>query len=180
MVYIWLSAYALSILLANLFLDSFIPLPYFGLLSIGTIFFAAVFTLRDRLHQYSLKAVFLGITLALTITTIFSVLYDVPVRFVMASFVSILMSELADTMVFERLKHKSWSIKVMASNAISVPLDSLLFTVMAFFGVMTYNEMLQIIFADVLVKYGIATLIAWQPSFFKSFRFGRPAPQKAI
>ncbi|UTA49971.1 hypothetical protein MSS93_09110 [Deinococcus radiodurans] len=43
--------YALSILLANITLNKFIQLPVFGLLSVGTIFFAAVFTLRDRIHR---------------------------------------------------------------------------------------------------------------------------------
>ena len=57
-----IALYALSILLANLTLNTFIPLPVYGLLSVGTIFFAAVFTLRDRIHRAGgLNAVYIAI-----------------------------------------------------------------------------------------------------------------------
>ena len=55
MVVIWTALYVLAILLANLTLNHFITLPGgYGLLSIGTLFFGAVFTLRDRLHMFGL------------------------------------------------------------------------------------------------------------------------------
>jgi uncharacterized PurR-regulated membrane protein YhhQ (DUF165 family) len=169
--YVWLSAYALSILLANVFLDWFIPLPFYGLLSLGTIFFAAVFTVRDKLHKYGLKIVFLGIFSALLITSTYSIYYTVPYQFIIASFLSILISELVDTVIFERLKTHSWTIKVLSSNALSVPIDSILFTLLAFTGVMSYPEMIEIIYADIIIKFTIAALIAalivWKPTCTK-------------
>ena len=155
--------YALSILLANLFLNQFIKLPGFGLLSVGTIFFAAVFTLRDRIHREGgLNTVYLAITLALLVNTVAALLLDTPLRFVGASFVAILMGELADTGVYQRLLHKSWWTRVLASNAVSVPLDSVIFAVLAFWGDMPPRDVLQIIFADILAKYLIAALFAFR------------------
>lgn len=153
--------YALSILLANLTLNQFIPLPEFGLLSVGTIFFAAVFTLRDRIHRAGgLNAVYLAIALALAVNTLAALYLDTPWRFIGASFLAILVGELADTAVYQRLLHRSWWTRVLTSNAVSVPLDSVIFTLLAFYGDMSTRDILQIIFADIIAKYAIAALFA--------------------
>lgn len=158
--------YALSILLANLTLNQFIPLPVFGLLSVGTIFFAAVFTLRDRIHRAGgLRAVYVAIALALLVNTGAAVLTDTPWRFVGASFLAILVGELADTAVYQRLLRQSWWTRVLASNAVSVPLDSVLFTLLAFYGDLSSRDIAQIIFADILAKYAIAALFALRVRF---------------
>lgn len=155
--------YALSILLANLTLNKFIPLPVFGLLSVGTIFFAAVFTLRDRIHQSGgLRAVYVAIGLALLVNTLAALLLQTPPRLIGASFIAILVGELADTGVYQRLIHRRWWTRVLASNAVSVPLDSVIFAVLAFWGDMSTRDVLQIIFADILAKYLIAALFAFR------------------
>lgn len=156
-----IALYALSILLANLTLNKFIPLPVYGLLSVGTIFFAAVFTLRDRIHRAGgLNAVYLAIAAALLINTVAALVTGTPWRFIGASFLAILVGELADTAVYQRLLHRSWWTRVLASNAVSVPLDSVLFNLLAFYGDMTNNQIAQIIFADILAKYLIAAVFA--------------------
>lgn|GEM_PF-768491 len=159
----WLAAYVGAVLLANVFLDHFIPLPLFGLLSIGSIFFAAVFTLRDRLHGYGLPTVFLGIAVAVAVNTAYGVMADLNPRLLLASFASILLSELADTAVFQRLRRRRWHMRVIASNAISVPLDSIAFNLLAFAGAMGVFTVAQIVFADIVGKYMIAAAIAWLP-----------------
>ena len=162
--------YAASILLANLTLNHFIPLPVFGQLSVGTIFFAAVFTLRDRIHREGgLKAVYVAIACALIVNVVVTVLTGTPWRFIGASFLAILVGELADTAVYQRLIERSWWTRVLASNAVSVPLDSVLFTLLAFWGDESTNFILQIIFADILAKYLIAALFA-----FRMRRAARP------
>ncbi|WP_034385564.1 VUT family protein [Deinococcus sp. YIM 77859] len=156
-----IALYAASILLANLTLNQFIPLPVFGLLSVGTIFFAAVFTLRDRIHRVGgLRAVYVAIALALLVNTLAALLTGTPWRFIGASFLAILVGELSDTAVYQRLLEKSWWTRVLASNAVSVPLDSILFTLLAFWGEMSPRDIAQIIFADILAKYAIAALFA--------------------
>lgn len=161
--YIYLVAYVVSIFVANLLIDKFIELPFYGMLSTGTIFFAFVFTLRDHLHRYGVKFALLGIFLALIINTSLSIIFAIPIRFIIASFLAILLSELADTAVFERLKERSWALKVIASNAVSVPVDSVVMTMIAFLGVLTLNEMMAIIFADILAKYLIALTVIIRP-----------------
>ena len=152
--------YVLSILLANLTLNRFIALPLYGQLSVGTIFFAAVFTLRDRIHRHGLRAVYLAIGLALAVNTLAAFFTGTPWRFIGASFLAILVGELADTGVYQSLLHRSWWVRVLSSNAVSVPLDSVLFTLLAFYGSVSWNMIFQIIFADIVVKYLIAALLA--------------------
>ncbi|MDO4905479.1 MAG: VUT family protein [Lautropia sp.] len=160
---LWILAYVGSVLLANVFLDHFIPLPFFGLLSIGTLFFAAVFTLRDHLHRYGLPTVMVGIGLALVVNVAYGLYFGIESRFLMASFISILVSELADTAAFQHLMHWRWRHRVLASNAVSVPLDSTLFSLLAFGGSMSLFDIGQIIYADIISKYLIAALLAWLP-----------------
>lgn len=158
-----IALYAGSILLANLTLNQFIPLPVFGLLSVGTVFFAAVFTLRDRIHRTGgLRAVYIAIAAALIVNTLAALLTGTPWRFIGASFLAILVGELADTAVYQRLIERSWWTRVLTSNAVSVPLDSILFTLLAFYGDMSPRDILQIIFADILAKYTIAALFAFR------------------
>lgn len=159
MKYIYLIAYVASVLVANLLLDHFIELPFFGMLSYGTIFFAFVFTLRDHLHRYSLNFALFGIALALVVNTICAFYFDIPWRFLLASFLAILFSELMNTGVFEKLKQHSWHIRVLASNAASVPIDSALFTFIAFYGIFELPMMAEIIFADIIAKFLIASTI---------------------
>lgn len=159
----WLAAYVGAVLLANVFLDHFLPLPGFGLFSVGSVFFAAVFTLRDRLHSFGLPTVLVGIGLAVAVNITYGVALGVNPRFLLASFASIILGELADTAVFQRLREHGWRIRVLASNAVSVPLDSLAFTLLAFAGVMSTLAIAQIVFADMLGKYLIAAAMAWLP-----------------
>lgn len=161
--YIYLIAYIIAIFVANLLIDKFIELPFYGMLSAGTIFFAFVFTLRDHLHRYGMKFALLGIFLALIVNTSLSIIFEIPTRFIIASFLAILLSELADTAVFERLKARSWALKVLASNAVSVPVDSIVMTMIAFLGVLTMSDIMSIIFADILAKYLIALTIIIRP-----------------
>ena len=164
MVYLWTVLYVLAVLLANLTLNHFIPLPVFGLLSVGTLFFGAVFTLRDRLHDFGLKAVYRAIALALLVnfTAGWFLMAEEPnrLRFLVASFISILISELTDTMIFQKMMQKNWLTRALTSNAVSIPLDTLLFTFLAFYGIMSWNEMAQIMYADLVFKAVIATLVA--------------------
>ncbi|MDG6881838.1 hypothetical protein A6A21_04825 [Phocoenobacter uteri] len=158
--------YVVSILLANITLNIFIPLPFYGMLSVGTIFFAAIFTLRDKIHFYGgLKFVYWAIFMAVIVNVIVSYWLDVPSRFIFASFLSITVSELADTAIFHRFKHRKFVMRVLSSNALSVPLDSVLFTFLAFYGILPLTEIWQIIYADIVVKYAIAMLFVtkfWQ------------------
>lgn len=168
MKYIWISSYIISVLLANIYLNDFIPLPLYGQLSIGTLFFAFIFTLRDRIHGYGLRYVLLAIALALVVTVTYSIFYGVLPRFIFASFLSILAGELTDTLVFQNFKKHNWLLRCLTSNVFSVPLDATLFTFLAFYGMPDFplSIILEIIYADVIIKYAIAAIIAIPIYFF--------------
>ncbi|MFY8167582.1 MAG: VUT family protein, partial [Candidatus Limnocylindrus sp.] len=70
--------------------------------------------------------------------------------------------ETVDTEIYHRLRSRSWLMRVFSSNAISVPLDSIAFTVVAFAGEPGYDAlvMAQIVQADLLFKFGIGALVA--------------------
>lgn len=160
MPYLWITLYIASILAANLTLDNFIDLGPMGMLSVGTVFFAAVFTLRDRLHSYGLRIVFISISAALAVNLCVALALGTPLRFLVASFIAILLSELADTATYQKMINRSWLSRALTSNAISIPLDSLLFTLIAFYGLMSTTEIAQIIWADILFKTLIAGSLA--------------------
>jgi uncharacterized PurR-regulated membrane protein YhhQ (DUF165 family) len=160
-IYFWTLLYVASVLLANLTLNKFIDLGVLGLLSVGTILFAAVFTLRDKLHQFGLRAVFWAIGCAVAVNVGVAVALETPARFVVASFIAILVGELADTALYQRLIQRSWLTRALSSNAISIPLDTLLFTVLAFYGELSSADMAKIIWADLLFKTLIAGALAF-------------------
>ena len=85
-------------------------------------------------------------------------------RIVAASIVAQLLAELADTEVYHRYVVRFGTRRqfgrVLASNAVSIPLDSVLFTVIAFAGVFPSSTVTQIIVANVVVK-GLASFLAW-------------------
>ena len=51
-------------------------------------------------------------------------------------------------------------VRVMGSNAISIPLDSLIFTVIAFADVFSWGMIWSIIWGDIVAKTAIGTVAA--------------------
>ena len=150
------TVYIACTLLANYTLDSFLPLGGFFLLNVGTLFFGITFTQRDRVHRFGRRAVYQMILLAAVANVVLGAALGTPLRYVAVSFLSIVVAETADTEVFQRLKDRRWLTRVATSNAVSAPLDTVIFTLLAFWGeaFATPAWMTQVIVTDVLVKYG--------------------------
>lgn len=89
-----------------------------------------------------------------------SVFLGVPWRIIMASFVAIVLSETADTEVYQRLLARPWLQRVAGSNAVSIPLDSLIFNLIAFAGVFALPMLVQIIFGEIVVKFATGSIVA--------------------
>jgi uncharacterized PurR-regulated membrane protein YhhQ (DUF165 family) len=161
-------AYVAVVAVSNLLVDKFIDLRAFGLLSAGTITFGITFTIRDLAHQASVRAglgrrpVFLMIGIAAVVNVFVAMATDTPARFLAASFLAILISEGIDTEIYHRLRSRSWLVRVLSSNAVSVPLDSSIFTIVAFLGVAGYDAitMVQIVQADLIFKFLVGTVLA--------------------
>ena len=84
----------------------------------------------------------------------------IPLRFLLAGFLAILIAEAADTEVYGRFVGKSWLTRVMASNAVSIPLDSVIFTLIAFAGTLSVAALSEIVFADILAKSVVGLVAA--------------------
>jgi len=160
--------YVVAVAISNLLIPIFIDLGAFGMLSAGTLTFGITFTLRDLAHQSSARAglgrrpIFVMIGIAAVVNIAVAVLLGTPGRFLIASFGAILLSEGVDTEIYHRLREQTWLVRVISSNAVSVPLDSAVFTVVAFAGETGYDltAMAKIVEADLFFKFGIGALIA--------------------
>ena len=158
-----MTVYTTCTVLANYTLDSFLPIGDFFLVNVGTFFFGVTFTQRDRVHRYGRRNVYLMIAVAAVANVIMSVAIDTPMRYVVVAFIAILIAETADTEIYQRLLHRPWLVRVARSNAISAPLDTIIFTVLAFFGedFATFGWMNQVIITDILVKFLASMLVAF-------------------
>src|SRR5690606_40235609 len=127
----------------------------FFLVNVGTLFFGVTFTQRDRVHAFGRPIVYRMILLAAVANVALAASLGTPLRYVGVSFLSIVLAETADTEVFHRLRGRRWLRRVATSNAISAPIDTVVFTLLAFVGeeFATAGWLTQVIVTDVLVKY---------------------------
>jgi len=152
--------YCGAVFAANLTAATFIPLPLFGLISVGTLFFGATFTLRDYAHQHGRRFVYQMIAVAALVNVAGALVTDTPMRIILASFVTILLAESADTEVYQRLIKRPWLQRVSGSNAVSIPIDTLLFTLLAFAWVLPWSDIAAIVWGDMVAKFVIGLVLA--------------------
>jgi uncharacterized PurR-regulated membrane protein YhhQ (DUF165 family) len=159
--------YILATLGANYTATWFIPFPVFGQVAVGTFIFGLTFTQRDRLHAGGRGWVYGTIAVAALANVLMSALLDVPGRIIGASFLAIVLAETADTEVYQRLLRYPWLVRVAGSNAISVPLDTVLFSLVAFAGVLPPWEIASLVFGEIITKYAIGAIAAlWKDGRF--------------
>jgi hypothetical protein len=89
-----------------------------------------------------------------------SLFLGVPWRIISASFIAIVLSESADTEVYQKLLARPWLQRVTGSNLVSIPLDSLLFNLIAFAGVFAPGMLTAIIFGEIVAKFATGALVA--------------------
>lgn len=147
----------------------------------GTLTFPLTFTFRDMIHKvagkqaaYTAIVVTVGLNVAMallfvaaaklpgdpSVTTAaqreFGTVLTGTWRIVVASAVAQLVSEAADTEIYQRFVDRFGGRaqfgRVLASNAVSVPIDSTLFAVIAFAGVFPRSVIVEIVVANVVVK----------------------------
>lgn len=151
----------------------------------GTLIYPITFTLRDLVHKVAgLKVARLLIFLAAGINlfmaglfwlvsilppdmsvglqTEFGLVLSPVFRITLASIIAEVVAELIDGQVYEiwvkKFKHRFQWGRVLASNAISVPVDSFLFVIVAFFGVLPFAVITSIFMTNVFLKLFIALL----------------------
>ena len=158
-----MTAYTVCTLLANYTFDSFLPLPDYGLVNVGTLFFGLTFTQRDRVHQFGRKYAYIMIFVAGVANVVTALSLGTPLRYVVVGFAAIILSETADTEVYQRFIQRRWLTRVATSNAVSIPIDTVVFTVFAFAGetFATPAWMLEVILTDIVVKLIVGFVAAF-------------------
>ena len=152
----------------------------------GTFIYPLTFTIRDLVHKRlgklaARKIIILaaGINLFMALffhfvawlpqdpswglAKEFSVILGPVWRIVIASIIAEVFSELIDTEIYHlwqsRITKKYQWMRVLSSNAVSIPIDSLIFCWGAFGFLLPHNVVWSIFFANVIVK-GAVTLIS--------------------
>ena len=150
----------------------------------GTLLYPLTFTLRDLIHKKSDKKtaihiVYIGVVMNLLMFIVFFIVSKLPAdmlvgeqkefgqvlvgswRIIIASIVAMFISEIADSQIYqwyaEKFK-KYHFMRVLTSNFISVPLDSVIVTLIAFYGVMPNSVLISITLVNIAIKY-IITLV---------------------
>ena len=152
----------------------------------GTFIYPLTFTLRDMVHKVAGIKIARMLILAAAGINLFMALFfkiaailpaDLTVgpqsefalvltpvwRIVGASIVAEVISELIDTEGYrfwvEKVTRKYQWARVLVSNALSIPIDSFIFSFLAFWGNMPGAVVLSIFFSNMIIK-GITTLIS--------------------
>jgi hypothetical protein len=152
----------------------------------GTFIYPLTFTLRDMVHKVSgIKAARILIFAAAGINIIMALFFRVvsllppdltigpqeefgmvlsPIwRIVAASIIAEVVSELIDTEGYrfwvEKVTKKYQWVRVLFSNLFSIPLDSFLFSFLAFWKLFPTSIVISIFFSNMIIK-GITTLVS--------------------
>jgi hypothetical protein len=152
----------------------------------GTFIYPLTFTLRDLVHKrlgksVARKIIFLaaGINLFMAmflqfaawlpqdtswgLGNEFAAILGPVWRIVIASIVAEVIAELIDTEVYHywvtRITHRFQWLRVLVSNSVSIPVDSLIFCWGAFGWALPHSVVWSIFFANIIVK-GLVTLVS--------------------
>lgn len=157
---IWSIIYLTAVLSANYTATWFIPVFWFGLVSFGTVLFGATFTARDYVHHKGRRYVYVMIAVAAAASVTLSLTGPVDWRIIAASVTAIVLAELLDTEIYQRLINWSWLARVSVSNAFSIPVDSILFNFIAFAGVFALPVLASIVLGEIIVKFAAGGVVA--------------------
>jgi uncharacterized PurR-regulated membrane protein YhhQ (DUF165 family) len=156
--------YILATLAANYTATWFIHFPIFGQVSLATFIFGITFTARDRVHStLGRRNVYIMIAVTAVLNLIVTMMGGVEGRIVAASLIAIVLAESADTEIYQHFINNSWGMRVLKSNSVSIPLDSLLFNLIAFAGVFSWTEVASIIFGEIVFKAAVSGVTALRP-----------------
>ena len=156
--------YIFATLAANYTATWFIHFPLFGQVSLATFIFGITFTARDRVHNsLGRKNVYIMIGIAALLNLAVTLLGGVEWRIVVASLIAIVLAESADTEIYQHFISNTWGMRVLKSNSDSIPLDSLLFNMIAFAGIFAPMELASIIFGEIVFKAVVSAITALRP-----------------
>lgn len=159
----------------------------FSSVDAGTLVFPLTFVMRDLVHkvagkELSRRVVVIAASLSALATFSFWVVGVLPPdmsvgpqeefsqvlnitwRIAVGGVIAQLVSELLDTEIYDAWEKRFGGGfkqgRVIVSNAVSVPVDSIVFTVVAFAGVYTFPVLLSIASGNILLKYAITLVFS--------------------
>lgn len=151
----------------------------------GTFLYPLAFTIRDMAHKTIGKKNTQKLIIVSAIINIFTPIYfyiisQIPadsswefneafqttlspvIRIAAASIVASTLSELVDTEIYHffvtKITNKYQWLRVLISNAFSIPVDNFLFVSIAFFGVLPMNTLVGIFIFNFFVKYAVTII----------------------
>lgn len=175
---------AFTIVLANIQVMKLIEI--FGItLTLGNILYGTIFFSTDIISEFhgkkaARKAVWIGL-FALVVSTLymqltlwytpapddfvnehFAIIFGLFPRIVLASIVAYCLSQLLDIWIYTRLKEKMknkhlW-LRNNVSTMISQFIDTLIFAVIAFYGLFSFDVFIQIVITTYVMKFIVAGL----------------------
>jgi len=151
----------------------------------GTLIYPFTFTLRDLIHKNKGKKqaqdiIILAAIINVLMVLLFWIIAILPPdlsmgeqiefailagswRIVLASIIAEVFSQLTDTEVYAwfvtKITDKKQYLRVLISNAFSIPIDSIIFCWIAFGGIMPSATVWSIVITNILVKF-LVTLIS--------------------
>ena len=149
--------YVLLVLLANMLTAKFAPVLVGPLvITVGSLFIGANFVARDFVQlQYGRRISYLAIFGAILMSGLFSYWMNDPVTIAIASAVTFLMSETADTEIFTRLKDSILK-RIWVSGLVGLVIDSVIFILIGlsplWSGILPWHLVGWAIVSQVLVK----------------------------
>lgn len=158
-------AYVACVIMAQATASTFISLPLGISVAVGTLWFGCTFTLRDTVHAaLGRRGAYAVIAVAIAASCAETVLLGVPSRIILASVIATAIAESTDTEVYHANKHRSWLIRAMRSNAVSIPVDTLVFNYIAFSGVIGSAEIVSLSIGTITVKAVVSTIVCFARS----------------
>lgn len=165
-----------------------LKIAYIGKLSVdaGTFIYPITFTLRDMIHKNLGKKIATTTIISCACINLVMALYFAfvswlpadptwplqdayasilgPVwRIVAASICAEVIAELIDTEIYHlwvtKVTSKHQWLRVLISNAVSIPIDSGIFAFIAFYGQMPMTSIISIIIVNMIVKFAV-TLVS--------------------
>lgn len=169
--YLIAAGYVAAIVISNYLATSMIfDINGLFVLTWGTVTFGIVFFLRDVLHKYGKLSVYISIVVALLLSGLYNIWAGTGMQIVYASAIALLIGEITDTEIFERIKTNNWASKAIRSNVVSVPLDSILFNTIAFYSTTYQDKIIGFTLGDIVFKMLIAAFFTFV--YYFSFRRG--------
>ena len=164
--FLLLSFFMGVVVLSSNYLVQF-PIKYYGLeeiLTYGAFTYPIAFLITDLANRsygkfIARKIVYIGFAIGVSFTLLFSTNFTdlISVRIAIGSGTAVLVAQLIDVHIFDKLRKKSWFIAPLTSSFIGSTVDTFLFFSISFYG--TGIPWITLSLGDLMVKIFVALIM---------------------